>query len=154
VGFRGDRLQALREFKGWSRAELARRTGLNRTAIGNLETGATPNPRSDTVDRLVEALDITPNGLTMGDDQPIARMAVTEALARYRLLEPWASLEMPALMRASLARDAPTTVDGWRAYVEMRSLESGRGTRQAKVQHTTRPVLPMRLPKSGNKSSA
>jgi Zn-dependent peptidase ImmA (M78 family)/DNA-binding XRE family transcriptional regulator len=55
--FGGERLKTAREFKGWSKEELARRTGLTGAAIGQFERGdITPN--TGTLTRLSEALDV------------------------------------------------------------------------------------------------
>lgn len=51
----GESLRRAREAKGMSRAELARRTGLQRTTITNLEAGRT-TPAPDTLRRLAKVL--------------------------------------------------------------------------------------------------
>lgn len=55
--FGGNRLAVAREFKGWSKEELARRSEITGAAIGQFERGeATPN--SETLDRLASALEV------------------------------------------------------------------------------------------------
>lgn len=55
--FGGDRLAVARQFKGWSKEELARRSKITGAAIGQFERGeATPN--SETLNRLASALDV------------------------------------------------------------------------------------------------
>jgi Zn-dependent peptidase ImmA (M78 family)/DNA-binding XRE family transcriptional regulator len=55
--FGGDRLAVAREFKAWSKEELARRANLTGAAIGQFERG-TATPNSETLDRLAAALDV------------------------------------------------------------------------------------------------
>lgn len=45
----GDQVQIRRESKGWSRGELARRSGVTDTAIRWLETGASMHSRKPSV---------------------------------------------------------------------------------------------------------
>ncbi len=52
----GRNLRSLREFKGLTVAELASKTGIDRTRIYDLEDQETPNPTLDTLLRLQEAL--------------------------------------------------------------------------------------------------
>jgi DNA-binding XRE family transcriptional regulator len=49
-------LRAAREDKGWSRVELAKRTGLTTQTIYLLETGQVRKPNVDTALKLAEAL--------------------------------------------------------------------------------------------------
>lgn len=56
------RLRALRAARGWSRAELARRSGVSATAIGRIERGER-RPINGTVQALANALDVRPVAL-------------------------------------------------------------------------------------------
>ncbi|HWX44742.1 MAG TPA: helix-turn-helix transcriptional regulator [Solirubrobacteraceae bacterium] len=58
----GRRLRELRTEHGVSQDGLARRTGINRTAIGKVEQGAS-DPRYTTVLRLARGLNVPPEGL-------------------------------------------------------------------------------------------
>jgi DNA-binding XRE family transcriptional regulator len=49
-------LKAAREEKGLSLADLAERTGMDRSAISKLETGQRPNPTMETLVRYAEAV--------------------------------------------------------------------------------------------------
>jgi transcriptional regulator with XRE-family HTH domain len=51
------KLQALREARRWSRAELARRAGLNAVTVGLVETGRL-RPYHSQVVKIAEALDV------------------------------------------------------------------------------------------------
>jgi transcriptional regulator with XRE-family HTH domain len=55
----GERVAALRQQKGWTRAELARRTGLNQTHLWKIEEGHRPRVEAETVRRLARALEVT-----------------------------------------------------------------------------------------------
>lgn len=61
MGF-GERLRARREELHISRAELAERLGVSRSAIGNYETGVS-FPKEDVLLRLFDALNVDPNYL-------------------------------------------------------------------------------------------
>ena len=50
-------LREKREAKGWSQAELARRTGVSQQNISLMESGERPNPGIDTVDALANGLE-------------------------------------------------------------------------------------------------
>ncbi len=50
------RLKTLREAKGWSQAELARRAGVTQAYIAQLETGVRTNPTLKVAQRLARAL--------------------------------------------------------------------------------------------------
>lgn len=52
-------LQALREERGMSQAELSRRSGVAQAIISYIEAGKTPNPRIDTVIALAQVLGVT-----------------------------------------------------------------------------------------------
>lgn len=43
MAFRGDRVQQLRELKGWTGRELAERVGVTRARIHQVEAGAAPS---------------------------------------------------------------------------------------------------------------
>jgi transcriptional regulator with XRE-family HTH domain len=54
----GVRLRAMREAHGISQSELARRAGLDHSAISLFESGARPNPRLATVMAIATALEL------------------------------------------------------------------------------------------------
>ena len=61
MGF-GEQLRRRREELGLSRAELAERLGVSRSAVGNYETGVSA-PKEDILLRLFDALQVDPNYL-------------------------------------------------------------------------------------------
>ena len=63
----GDRIQKARLAKGLSQAELAEKVGLTRSAINQLESGSTKNPRPETLFSLADELGIDPRELTFGE---------------------------------------------------------------------------------------
>ena len=78
----GMRLVALREEKGWSRGELAKRAGVNYTTLYEHEPGEYwrkigkrsrryPAPLRDTIWRLMDALSVTVGALTPAKAPPL-----------------------------------------------------------------------------------
>ncbi len=61
----GKRLSDARAAAKLSLAELARRSGVNRQAISNIEMGIA-DPTTSTVQRLARALDVDPRWLAFG----------------------------------------------------------------------------------------
>lgn len=57
------RLRELREAKGWSQAELARRAGVQRVTITVIEGGRTKGVDFSTLDKLARALEVDPGFL-------------------------------------------------------------------------------------------
>lgn len=57
------RLHALRERRGLSQAELARRSGVSQATISRIEAGKTRGVDLDTLDRLARALGVSPRSL-------------------------------------------------------------------------------------------
>jgi len=75
------RLQALREKRGLSQEELAKRAGLQATAISHFETG-TRKPSFDNLRRLADALETTVDYLMGRTNDPVA--VVTEGDQLFR----------------------------------------------------------------------
>jgi transcriptional regulator with XRE-family HTH domain len=65
----GARLVELLEERGWSQGELARRTGLTRSAISQLVQGAT-EPSLATIRKLAAALDLAEGDIIDGTEAP------------------------------------------------------------------------------------
>lgn len=63
----GQRLSEARAAAGLSLSELARRSGVTRQAISNIEMGLA-DPTTETVQRLARALSVSPAWLAFGDD--------------------------------------------------------------------------------------
>jgi len=56
----GSRIKSAREAKGFTLEELARRLGMNRSTLSRYETGAIAGIPSDSIERIADALDVTP----------------------------------------------------------------------------------------------
>lgn len=52
-------IRELREKKGWSQSELARRSGVKQGVLSYIESGKTKNPRVDTLSAIALALGVT-----------------------------------------------------------------------------------------------
>lgn len=63
----GHRLREARAAAGLPLADLARRSGISRTAIRNIEAH-TSDPTTETVQRLARALEVSAAWLAFGDD--------------------------------------------------------------------------------------
>ncbi len=70
----GERLKSLRELKGLSQNELARRAGINRPTISELESGRQQDVTVETARRLARALEVSLNML-VGEDEEETRPA-------------------------------------------------------------------------------
>ncbi len=57
------RIQELREVKGWSQAELARRSGVSQSTISRLEARTTPSIDLNNLENLASALGCDPGYL-------------------------------------------------------------------------------------------
>lgn len=51
-------IKELREEKGWSQNELARRSGVKQGIISDIESGKTKHPRIDTMSAIADALEV------------------------------------------------------------------------------------------------
>ncbi len=54
------KVKELREQRGWTQAELAKRSGVSPVALNRLEKGRTKGVTFDTLQRLARALDVHP----------------------------------------------------------------------------------------------
>jgi transcriptional regulator with XRE-family HTH domain len=68
----GDRIRGLREARGWSGAELARRVGIKGPSLWEIEAGETKSLRADTLMRLARVLATNPYFLWTGVGSPVA----------------------------------------------------------------------------------
>lgn len=64
------RLRALREVRGWSQAELARRSGVNQAVISRLESGTTQAISFPNLEKLAAALECDPGYLIVRSPAP------------------------------------------------------------------------------------
>lgn len=58
VSYDGGKIAALRTAKGWSQAELARRSGIKPPSLWALEQQVTKKPKADTLMRIAAALGV------------------------------------------------------------------------------------------------
>jgi transcriptional regulator with XRE-family HTH domain len=70
----GERVLGLRGERGWSRRELARRSGLHEVHLSKVETGERKRLEADTIIALAQALGVSTDYLLGLADQP-ARQA-------------------------------------------------------------------------------
>ena len=92
----GERVGILRHAKGWTRAELARRTKLNQTHLWKIEQGQRARVEAETVRRLARAFGCTTDYL-LGMDAPDeeadpARLVVGLSRLRGRGGKTWEDL--------------------------------------------------------------
>ena len=64
----GANVRTLREERGWSQEELARRSGFSAFTISKIERGATKEPGAYTLDKIASALGVTSSRLIRGTD--------------------------------------------------------------------------------------
>ena len=76
-----ERLRAQREMKGLSQAELAKRSGLQPSAVSHFETGRRA-PSFDNLRRLADALSVTIDYLLNRAEEPCGAGPVAEKLFR------------------------------------------------------------------------
>lgn len=67
----GDRLRSARERAGWSREELASRSGLSWSAVEQIESGRRRNARPGTLEALSRALGVSIDQLVRGGPSPM-----------------------------------------------------------------------------------
>src|SRR3954466_15886946 len=91
------RVRDQRYARGWGPDELASRASISRTALYQIESGKTEQPRAATVRRIAQALDIPTEtllgphlgvvsvGWSSNEPSPIPRAAETPGLSRFRL---------------------------------------------------------------------
>ncbi len=75
----GERLKSLRELKGLSQNELARRAGINRPTISELESGRQQDVTVETARRLARALEVSLNMLVGEDEEETMPAALAMA---------------------------------------------------------------------------
>lgn len=75
----------LRASRGWSYAVLARQAGLDQTTVWKIETGKTPNPGSETLVKISNALGVSLLELTGERPMPRRRTEIDKGVARLPL---------------------------------------------------------------------
>jgi len=89
-----DRLKAMRETRGMSQADLAKKTRLQPTAISHFETGAR-SPSFDNLRRLADALNVSTDYLIGRSDEPILSGPTADNL--FRGLENLSEADLAAM---------------------------------------------------------
>ena len=93
----GERIAALRTEMGLSKAALARKAGMSRSALSEVESGESYAPSSDNLMRLADALGVTEEYIMHGGDRPARACRLTaEELAFIQALR-----SLPASLRAA-----------------------------------------------------
>lgn len=80
-----ERMTELRIEKGLNKAEVARGTGLSRSAITSYENGSRNNPTNDILKRLAEFFDVSLDYLT-GQSNIKDKLTATELIEIFRSL--------------------------------------------------------------------
>jgi transcriptional regulator with XRE-family HTH domain len=124
------RVRSARTERGWSLAEVARRTGLSRAYVSALENGHSKRPGAETIRRLEEALGPLVDG---GLVQTISLPPGLQSLAKSRALS---AGEVQLLARLRVRGDQPQTEARWRfiydALVASESLDARPTRRRAR----------------------
>jgi transcriptional regulator with XRE-family HTH domain len=126
VPFRPDRLKALREAKGLSQEQLAKRAGLSHPVITKSENGKNL-PRAEALDKLAQALDCTMDYLHgRGYEQESPAVAAAHMAFEVFVTQQDLSDEQRERYRRVLRHaDAPKTAHAWRSFAEMIELAIG-----------------------------
>ncbi len=66
INFLGNNIQTIRKFKGMKQQELADKIGINMQSLFKIERGLN-YPAYDTLEKIMEVLDVTPNELLSGE---------------------------------------------------------------------------------------
>jgi DNA-binding XRE family transcriptional regulator len=84
----GDRIRVTRESKGLDLAPVAKAAGISVSALSQIETGVTKQPKPETLFKLSDALDVDARYLVFGHhDRVAASLAALRVLdsGRYRI---------------------------------------------------------------------
>jgi transcriptional regulator with XRE-family HTH domain len=119
----GSRIRVARTGRGWSLAEVARRTGLSRAYINAIENGRSSRPGAETIVRLEEALGPL---VVRGRETLIEVPPGLKSLAKSQSLS---TGEIQILAGLRVRGYQPQTEERWRfiydALVASESLDSG-----------------------------
>jgi transcriptional regulator with XRE-family HTH domain len=80
----GENLKRLREIRGWSQAELARRARMDRAHVARIEDGSYKSPRPENLEKLAQALNCDVDEIT--GREPIRSVTPYESNPTYRQL--------------------------------------------------------------------
>jgi transcriptional regulator with XRE-family HTH domain len=113
----GERLKRRRGERGWTAAELARRSGVSRAYLSRLEGGATVRPSAAILERLAEALGTTVADL-LEHDLPREERRVPEALRAFAAEAELAAEDVAMLAGIRFRGKQPATAEDWRFVFE------------------------------------
>lgn len=77
----GERTRLLRDSKGFDLAPLAKAVGISVSALSQIETGSTKQPKPETLFKIADALDVEPRYLVFGHNQRVAPSLTTRRAA-------------------------------------------------------------------------
>ena len=66
INFLGENIQTIRKYRGMTQQELADKIGINMQSLSKIERGLN-YPAFDTLEKIMEVLDVTPNELLSGE---------------------------------------------------------------------------------------
>lgn len=95
----GERVLALRTERRWSQHKLAKRMGVARATIGELESGQTATPSAETLLRLADALDVDPWVIVYGRSRAAPANTATPLIELFRLFAAMPPLYQDLLLR-------------------------------------------------------
>src|SRR5947209_4325396 len=125
--FRSDRLRTLREAKGWSQQELAKRAKMSQSAIAKSESGSNL-PGSEILDKLAQTLECTIDYLHgRGPDYDSPETAASHMAFDVFVSQKVLTDEQRERCRRALQHPhAPKTAQAWGSLAEMLELAIGR----------------------------
>jgi transcriptional regulator with XRE-family HTH domain len=122
--FQSDRLRSLREAKGWTQGELAKRAKVSQSAIAKSESSDNL-PGSKVLDKLAQTLECTIDYLhgrgPCYDSPEAAASHMAFELVQYIL----SSEQLDGCRRVLSHSKAPRTTEAWCSFAEMFTLAAG-----------------------------
>ena len=109
----GERLRRFRRQASLSQGELARRAGISKPYISELETGAGRRPSAEILLRLADALGITIAELLGRPLEPEGVVEVPPGLAEFAAERGLSETEIQMLARIRLREGSPRTKERW-----------------------------------------
>jgi DNA-binding XRE family transcriptional regulator len=106
----GKRIQRLREKKGWTLSELARKSDVSRSYIYQIEQGES-TPTQDKIQKLADAFGIRPGELF---GEQTTEMNMSESLREFAEQAGLESREIQMLAQIEYRGRRPSTVEEWR----------------------------------------
>jgi transcriptional regulator with XRE-family HTH domain len=121
------RIRAECNRRGWSMGELAKRTGISRTTLFNVENSRTGRPHIETVRKIALALELPVEVLLGEESEPVHRQQSSprDVARQQAAVQSFDAATNPAV--AEVMREQPHLFDGW-SPDEVEELESLFGT--------------------------